>query len=129
MIIYKGETMKTLTLLVAFTLCSISYGGPGHSHGGGHGHSHGPVDVCKKLATKDLKTSSMKIGKCHISRFITAGKINKSWTNASLAQNKSIPKRKEWLVTFKNDKGVKGKELFIFLSASGSFVAANFTGK
>ncbi|MBT4762508.1 MAG: hypothetical protein HOO06_12480 [Bdellovibrionaceae bacterium] len=127
--------MKILTIIITLTFCSIGFSGPGHSHGHGHGHSRRPADPCKKLATKDLKSSSVAIGKCHIVRLSTPdehgnkGKIDESWVDAKVLQNKSIPKRGEWLVTFKNLKGKKGTELFIFLKSNGEFVAANFTGK
>ena len=42
---------------------------------------------------------------------------------------KIFGKKTEWVVTFDNEKGVKGKKLYIFLKLSGEFVAANFTGK
>ena len=58
-------------------------------------------------------------------------KIDKSWENAKFenAEIKETKSVKEWLVTFTNEKGVKGKKLYIFLKLNGDFVAANFTGK
>ena len=43
--------------------------------------------------------------------------------------SKKFGKKTEWVVTFNNKKGLKGKKLFIFLKLNGDFVAANFTGK
>lgn len=117
--------MKKLLIITVLLLSSTSFAGPGH------GHSHGPVDTCKKLATEDLKKSSIVIGKCHISRFVKAGKIDSSWSNSSHKQSitKDFKGKTEWVVTFNNEKGVKGKNLYIFLNLEGGFVAANFTGK
>lgn len=99
--------------------------------GPGHGHSHGPVDTCKSHATKNLEESSIKIGQCNIVRFIKAKKLDKSWESAKHLKSitKVFNKNKEWVVSFQNEKGVKGKILYIFLTMRGGFIAANFTGK
>ena len=117
--------MKTLFLITSLLFASACFAGPGH------GHSHGPVDTCKKLATNDLKTSSKNIGMCHVSRLIKAGKIDPSWSGAShvSSETKTFKGNKEWVVTFNNEKGAKGKNLYVFLKLNGGFVAANFTGK
>lgn len=117
--------MKNLLYFITFLLTTNSFAGTGH------GHTHGPVDLCKKLATKNIKISSIAIGKCHISRLVKAGKIDVSWKNAKHIQSvtKKFRGRDEWLISFNNEKGKKGKKLFIFLNLKGGFVAANFTGK
>jgi hypothetical protein len=111
--------MKTLAFLVTMTLTSISYAEPGGGHSHGHGHSHGAPAINKE------KTG--EIGRHHIQRLIKAKKLEASWVNSKF--DKSEIKKDEWLVTFDNEKGVKGKKLYIFLKKSGEFVAANFTGK
>jgi len=70
-------------------------------------------------------------GLTHIARLVKAKKIDSTWTKAIFdkAVKKNYGKKTEWLVTFNNEKGVKGKKLYIFLKPSGEFVAANFTGK
>ncbi|MBK24596.1 MAG: hypothetical protein CME70_11430 [Halobacteriovorax sp.] len=117
--------MKLLLIFITLAFSASAFSGPGH------GHSHGPVDTCKKLATKDLKKSSIKIGKCHILRFVKAGKIESSWRAAKHLQSeiKKFGGKEEWIVTFHNEKGTKGKKLFVFLNMKGGFIAANFTGK
>lgn len=116
---------KSLLILGGMFIGSYSFAGPGG------GHSHGPIDPCKKLATSDLKKSSVEIGQCHIRRLIKKGKINSSWSSASHKESvaKEFKGRREWVVTFDNQKGVKGKTLYIFLNLRGGFIAANFTGK
>ncbi len=117
--------MKALLVIGTFLFGIVAFAGPGH------GHHHGPVDPCKAIATKDLKVSSKEIGKCHVERFVRAGKIASSWRSA--LYDKSITKqfkgRTEWVVTFNNQKGKKGKTLYIFLKENGGFIAANFSGK
>ena len=117
--------MKTLILFITLLVTSSSFAGPGH------GHSHGPKDQCKKLATNDLKTSSFRVGKCHIRRLIVEKKLDGSWSNANhlTSTPKEFLGKKEWIITFQNDKGTKGKTLYIFLKPNGDFIAANFTGK
>lgn len=111
--------MKFLAILVTLTLTSISFAGPGAGHSHGHGHSHEAPAISKD------KTE--EIGRYHIKRLIKSEKIDATWSESKFDQ--SVMKNNEWLVTFDNDKGVKGKKLYIFLKKSGEFVAANFTGK
>lgn len=115
--------MKLLGFLITITFSSTSFSGTGHGHShGGHSHSHGEAISI---------TKSRVIGEYQIKRLIKAKKINGSWNNAIF--DKSIKKKfgskTEWVVSFNNSKGVKGKKIFIFLKLSGDFVAANFTGK
>ena len=70
-------------------------------------------------------------GQFHVERLVKAGKIDSTWTKAVFdkSEKKKFGKKTEWVVTFNNKKGVKGKKLYIFLKLDGEFVAANFTGK
>ena len=113
--------MKTLVSIIAITFCTVSYAGDGHSHGHGHTHAAPEMDVKKAQET----------GQFHVNRLVKSQKIDASWSNATLdkAERKKFDKKTEWVVTFNNDKGVKGKKLYIFLELNGKFVAANFTGK
>lgn len=115
--------MNTLILLTALLLSTVSFAGPGGGHSHGHGHSHGAPAISKE------KTG--EIGRYHVERLVKAGKLNASWKSAKFdkSEKKVFSGKKEWVVTFDNDKGVKGKKLYVFLKLSGEFVAANFTGK
>jgi len=119
--------MKKVLILMAFICGGYSFAGPGHghghSHGGDHGHSHGTQKISEKKA--------QSVAKSHILRLIKKGKIDKSWEQASFdkAAKKPFGSRMEWIVTHSNSKGVKGKKLYVFLSETGGFIAANFTGK
>jgi len=119
--------MKTMLLIASFIFSTsiLASGDHGHSHGHshGHGHSHAAHPVSKE--------KTIEIGKAHVARLVKIGKINSSWKSAEFnkTEKKKFGKRMEWVVSFKNDKGVKGKMLYIFLKESGKYVAANFTGK
>lgn len=122
--------MKMLTIVFALLVSTVTFAGPGHGHSHGHsheheghGHSHGAPAISKEKA--------MEVGKYHMERLTKAGKIDASWKDAKYdtSVKKTFGHNTEWVVTFNNDKGVKGKKLYIFLKESGEFVAANFTGK
>jgi hypothetical protein len=125
--------MKLLTCILSLLISTYTFAGTGHghghghSHGDGHGHSHakakkpskiGP-DVAEKLARNKIRVLAFQ------------DKINESWNEAKLgtAIIKKFDRRFEWALTFTNDKGVKGKTIYVFLKENGDFIAANFTGK
>lgn len=112
--------MRILTILITLTLSSIGFASPGSGHSHGHGHSHDTAPMISKEKTQE-------IGKHHIQRLVKAKKLDSTWLTSKF--DKSEKKKNEWLVTFNNEKGIKGKKLYIFLKLSGEFVAANFTGK
>lgn len=115
--------MKHLILSACFLFSTVSFAGPGTGHSHGHGHSHSKPAVAKE------KTE--EIGKSHIARLIKAGKLDAGWSEARLdsTEQKEFGKKKEWVLTFINEKDAKNPKLFIFLKLSGDFIAANFTGK
>lgn len=117
--------MKLITFLIAFTISTYSFGS------GDHGHSHGPNGEHTHVMMRVSKDKVVEISKKNIIRLIKAKRLESSWSNAKLdsAEKKTFNNVAEWLVTYKNDKGIKGKKLYIFLTLSGDFVAANFTGK
>jgi hypothetical protein len=115
--------MKNLLLIGTLLISFTSFAGPGGGHSHGHGHSHG--------APKISKEKTGELGRSHIERLIKSGKLDASWKSATFdkSEKKNFKGKTEWVVTFNNEKGVKGKKLYIFLKLSGDFVAANFTGK
>lgn len=110
--------MKLYIVLITSILSLTSFAGPGAP-----GHSHEAPAIAKE--------NTVAIGRYHVERLVKKGKIGKSWLNSEYEKTvkKTFGKRKEWVVTFTNSKGVKGKKLYIFLELSGSFIAANFSGK
>lgn len=109
--------MKTLLLVAAFIFSTTIFAGPGH------GHSHGESKISKE--------KSLEVGKLQIQRLIKDGKLPSSWSKAkhSSTERKTFKDRDEWVVVFKNKDDEKNEKLYIFLTLSGDFVAANFTGK
>lgn len=115
--------IRLATIIGLLAIISVSaWAGEGHSHGpGGHSHSHvAPIgeDKVKVRAQEE------------IARLIKKGKLEDSWEKAELvsSEKKAFKGKEEWLVTYKNEVSEK-KSLFIFLSLSGKFIAANHTGK
>jgi hypothetical protein len=116
---YKDIIMKKILILLLLSMNFSSFAGPGHDHS--HGHA-APVASTEKI---------QEIGRSHIERLIKAKTINISWKTStySKSEKKKFGNKVEWILTYENAKGVKGKKLYIFLKLSGEFVAVNFTGK
>jgi len=115
--------MKTLTILMSLLISTLALAG----YGGGHSHSNEAPAMVKKVDAK--KAEVLARNKIRVLAF--QEKIEASWTDSKLAsaEVKEIKGKKEWLLTFSNEKGKKGKTLYIFLRINGEFLAANFTGK
>ena len=116
--------MRLKTLLLGFTLGLFSImavAGGGHDHG--HGHSHSPVNQ----ATANSKATKI------IASFIKQKTLDKSWasTTVSSSEKKSFNGKEEWVVSFVNEKAddTEKRKLYVFLTLSGDYVAANYTGK
>ena len=80
--------------------------------------------------------SQETVSGCAIKRqqaLITGGKLDKSWQAIKPAAFEQVDgqRGKEWKVTFKDPAAAdKAKEtLYMFFTAQGNFIAANFTGK
>ena len=116
--------MQLKAILLGFTLGLFSItaiAGSGHSHG--HGHSHSPVN---QVAAKEKATQI-------IASFVKKKTIGKSWSSipAKTAEKKTFNDKQEWVVSFINEKvtDTKKRKLYIFLTLSGEYIAANYTGK
>ncbi len=104
-------TMFALTITVA-------------NAGPGHNHDHSPPITKEKAIEK--ATASVK-------NIVKKGKIDATWKDvvANSCEKHKIKHGFEWKVIFKNPK-VKDKTkqtLYVFLTSSGKYIAANFTGK
>jgi Family of unknown function (DUF6488) len=80
--------------------------------------------------------SQETVSGCAVKRqqaLIVSGKIDKSWQAIKPASFEQVDDQrgKEWKVTFKDPAAAdKAKEnLYMFFTAQGNFIAANFTGK
>jgi hypothetical protein len=79
-------------------------------------------------------TAAIKRAAVEVDRLVEEGKIEKSWLEkrrAGEATRRVAGEDEEWVVTFDNpESGDAGKRrLYVFLTASGDFVVANFSGK
>ena len=114
--------LKTILLGLAMGLFSITtIAGSGHDHG--HGHSHSPVnEVTAKAEATQI-----------IASFVKQKTIGESWSSipAKSVEKKTFHGKQEWVVSFVNEKvtDTKKSKLYIFLTLSGEYVAANYTGK
>ena len=114
--------LKTLLLSLTIGLFSMTAtAGGGHDHG--HGHSHSPVDQ----ATANSKATKI------IASFIKQKTLEKSWAPSIVisSEKKTFNGKQEWVVSFVNKKvtDAKKRKLYVFLTLSGDYIAANYTGK
>ena len=110
------------------TLCAIgalAFSLPASATDADDCHFHG-----SKAASQET------VSDCAVKRqqaLITGGKIDKSWQAIKPAAFEQVDgqRGKEWKVTFKDPAATdKTKEtLYMFFTAQGNFIAANFTGK
>ena len=115
------------TIATTLVLSSLFFGAPvmaggGHDHG--HGHSHDQAPVNKETAEKSAEMA--------VASLIAGGKIDESWssTTVSSSEKKDFNGSAEWVVTFANDKVTDPakQKLYVFMSLSGEYIAANYTG-
>jgi hypothetical protein len=116
--------MKTLSA----TLCaatSLALAAPVFAGGAEECHFHG-----------NQAASQETVSGCAIKRqqaLIAAGKVDKSWQAIKPTGFEQVDgqRGKEWKVTFRDSAAAdKTKEnLYMFFTAQGNFIAANFTGK
>ena len=90
---------------------------------GGSGHSHEPVSQQRAEAIASRIVVSM----------VNQGVIDKSWKDESveMSEKKAFGGRPEWVVSFVNRDiaDEKKQTLYVFLTLSGEYLAANYTGE
>ncbi len=114
--------MKKLSicLLILFSLSTpLAYGDEGHDHG------NAPSEPISKIKAGEKAAEFVK-------NFSKKGKLEESWATlqAATVEQKTFKKGPEWVVTFNNPQ-VENKDkqtLYVFLSLSGNFLGANFSG-
>ena len=116
--------MRKLLMTMILTAGLIGAGGAGAGESGPC-HFHG-----KKVASEETVSS------CAVERkelLIMDGKIDQSWERIEQDKIEMVDGKKgsEWLITFINPAAAdKTKEkLYMFFTAPGNFIAANFSGK
>lgn len=113
--IYFTFRRRTLAALLGVAFCTVVAAHPGHD----------------KSITQD---EAVQRANAEIARLVESSKLERSWAlNAKLqtADLRAKGSAKEWALTFANDKATDAakRTLFVFLSESGEYLAANFTGR
>jgi hypothetical protein len=94
-----------------------------------HGTDHGPTaPTAEPISEKKAAELATNI----VESIIQKGKIAKSWIKIKPAETvkKLFTNRQEWVVAFKNPvvEDKSKQTLYVFLSLTGEYLAANFTG-
>ena len=108
------------TLVAAVAPSTLAVAGPG---GSCHFHGAKPASDTVVVDCANQRKEAL----------IATGKLDKGWQDVKLEKAELVDgkKGKEWRVTFKNP-GAKEKAkdtLYLFFTAPGNFIAANFTGQ
>ena len=118
--------MKAIVFSFILSLSPIAvFAGADHDHGheDGHSHSHDPVNQsqAEQMAIKSVE------------QLVEKGKIDSSWKSVKVAKSekKKFGNNLEWVVSFHNDKmsDTSKQTLYVFMSLTGEYIAANYTGK
>ena len=116
-----------LLILVAFTsvpaLAESGHDHSGHDHCSHEGHDHGDV-----MALNQNQVMEKASG--YVARLVEKGKLDTSWETITPQEAKENDAH-EWVVTFSNPeiKDPEKQTLYMFLTLSGKYIAANFTGQ
>ena len=120
-----SKSFKTVGLVSIMSLSgNFVYAAGDHKHGPGGSHTHKAVSITKKEAEAAAKDVAGLL--------VKKGKLKKGWLQAGV---KTVSKKKfknetEWVVTLENAKAEKSKQtLYVFLSLTGEYLGANFSGK
>jgi hypothetical protein len=119
-----GINMKSLIFAIAFSLTTAfplaSYAGPGDSC-----HFHGSKPAAEATITQCANQRKDAL--------VKNGKLEKSWSPIKQESVEYIDgkKGKEWKVIFINPSASdqNKKNLFMFFTPPGNFIAANYTGQ
>ena len=112
--------LTTALFSLFMLLASPVFAGAGHDHG--HGHSHDPVT---KAQAEEIATKT-------VAKLVNRGKIDESWNavGVSTSEQKKFGKNMEWVIVFINKQVADPEKqtLYIFLTLTGEYLAANYTG-
>ena len=88
----------------------------------GSGHSHAPV------TQQQAEQTASQI----VANLASKGSIEESWSSTKVekSEQKQFGNNQEWVIHFKNDTASDPEKatLYIFLTLSGEYIAANYTG-
>lgn len=120
------KVYASLTAALAFAAA------PALAHEGGHAPRPRPPVQRPPLPVAVTEDVATQRAQAEVDRLVTEKKVEASWQ--SERKFKSLEKKTrgasfEWRVTFENPAAAKKKVLYVFLTADGTFVAANHSGK
>lgn len=114
--------MKLITITIA--AAALAFGAPAFADKGSSCHFHG--------STPAKEETVLTCAAQRKDALVASGKLDASWKVVKHEKVEQVDgkKGKEWKVTFKNPAAAdKDKQtLYVFLSAPGNVLAANFTG-
>lgn len=113
-------TTKSLILGLVLTLFSgATIAGANHDHG----HSHDPVTQPQAEQAADRVVAALMKNKV----------IGESWSEIPVknAEKKEFDGNMEWVVSYYNESisDPEKRTLYIFLTLTGEYIAANYTGE
>ena len=116
--------MKTL-IVTTFFISSLAFAFPVMA---GSGHNHGHSQSQKAISDIEAANRATEV----VGELANSKKIDESWIKlkADNIEQKIFSHDPEWVVTFKNEKiqDASKQTLYVFLSLSGDYLGANYTG-
>lgn len=109
--------MNVRSTVIVFLFTLLAFGATA-----GPGHSHEPVtqEKAEQIASRIVSTLVEKMV------------VEDSWMSSEVKESrqKKFEGRKEWVVSYQNDavEDPSMRTLYIFLTLSGEYIAANYTG-
>ncbi len=120
--------MRLNILLLGFIFSSVTFlvmAGNDQDHGHDHGHSHSQEAVGNVKAESNATNIVVEL--------VQKEKLEASWASisATTAEKKEFDGTPEWVVIFVNDAipDVAKQKLYVFLTVTGEYIAANYTGE
>lgn len=114
------KKLITTIILSSIFLVSAAFAG-----GSGHHHSHDSEPVLADEARENANTI--------IESLISKEKISSSWAlvDTVSVEQKEFNGQMEWVVSYTNEEetDIEKQTLYIFLTLSGEYIAANYSGK
>lgn len=100
-----------------------------NDHGHSHGHDHGSPIKQEPVSEATAEDKAVGI----IALLIERKKLDASWASisANSIEQKTVIESTEWVISFVNNglEDMSKRTLYIFLTLSGDYIAANHTGQ
>ena len=116
--------MEAIVLAIAITL-SGALASPAYADPGSSCHFHGTKAASESTVIQCANNRKETL--------VKSGKLDKTWGSAKVESAALVDGRKgkEWKVMYNNplEPDTEKRSLYMFFTAPGNFIAANFTGK